>query len=78
MGQDIIERKIDQTYENCRGVVRIADDVHVLVNEKAHDINFQDGIECTRKTAIKLNFDKCIIKTKYCRFFFFFDNLYTP
>ena len=33
-------------------------------------------MECTRKAGIKLNFDKCIIKTKCCSFFF--GNLYTP
>ena len=26
MSQDIFQRKIDQSYENCRGAVRIADD----------------------------------------------------
>ena len=32
-------------------------------------------MECARKAGIKLNFDRCIIKTK-C--FSFFGNLYTP
>ena len=33
------------------------------------------AMECTRRTCIKHNFDKCIIKTKYCSFF---GNIYTP
>ena len=34
MAQDIFERKIDQAYKNCRGVVRIADDIQVFGNEE--------------------------------------------
>ena len=34
MGQDIFERKIDQTYENCKGAVGIADDVRYLAIRK--------------------------------------------
>ena len=68
MGQDIFERKIHQTYENCRDAVRIADDVQIFGNEKTHDRNLHETMECTRKTGIKLNFDKCTIKTKYCSF----------
>ena len=49
MGQDIIEMKSDQTYENYRGVVRRADDVQVFGNEKAHDGNLHEVMECTRK-----------------------------
>ena len=64
MSQDIFQRKIDQTYENCKDAVGIADDVQVFGNEKTHDRNLHDAMECTRKAAIKLNFEKCIINTK--------------
>ena len=32
MSQDISHQKIDQTYENCKGAVGIADDIQVFVN----------------------------------------------
>ena len=34
MGQDILERKIDQEYKNHRDVVRSADDVQVFGNKE--------------------------------------------
>ena len=49
--------------------------MQVFGNEKRHDRNLHEVMECTRKTGIKLNFDKCVIKTKYCSFF---GNLSTP
>ena len=65
-------------YENCKGALGIADDVQIFGNEKTHDRNLPEAIECTRKAGIKLNFDKCV-KTKCCSFFFFFfGNLSTP
>ena len=69
MGQDIFERKIDQAYKSCRGVVGIADDVQVFGNKETHDRNFQEAIEWSGKTIIKHNFDECNIKTKCCSFF---------
>ena len=39
MSQEIFQRKIDQTYENCRGAVGVGDDVQVLGNEKSHNRN---------------------------------------
>ena len=39
-------------------------DVQVFGNEKTHDRNLHEVMEFTRKAGIKLNFDKCIIKTK--------------
>ena len=68
MSQDIFQRKIDQTYENCRGAVGIADDVQVCGDESAHDKNLHQAMECTRKVGINLNFDEFIIKTKCCIF----------
>ena len=40
MGQDIFGRKIDQTCENYKGAVGIADDVQVFGNEETHDSIF--------------------------------------
>ena len=45
-----------------------------LVMIKTYDRNLHEARECTRKAGIKLNFDKCVIKTKCCSFF---GNLYT-
>ena len=46
----VFERKIDQTYENCKGTVGIADDVQVFGNEETHDSMFQEAKECSKKT----------------------------
>ena len=45
-----------------------------LANERIYDRNLHEAMKCTRKAGIKLNFDKCVIKTKCCSFF---GNLYT-
>ena len=55
-------------YENCKGAVGIEDDVQVFGNERTHDKNLHEAMEWTRKAGIKLNFDKCVIKTKCCSF----------
>ena len=48
MGQDIFDRKIDQTYENCKGAVGIADDVQVFGSEETHDSMFHEAKECIK------------------------------
>ena len=73
MSHDIFQQNIDQTYENGKDAVGVADDVQVFGNEKTHDRNLHEAMECTRKAGIKLNFDKCIIKTNCCSLF---GNLY--
>ena len=70
MSQEIFLRKIDHMYENVWGNVGITDDVQLFGNEKTHDRNLHEAMECTRKMGIKLNFDKCVIKTKCCSFNF--------
>ena len=37
MSQDIFQKKIDETYEKCRGAVGIADDINVFGTESTHD-----------------------------------------
>ena len=62
--------KIDETYRNCLGSTRIAVDITVHgQDESHHDLHFHDAMECTRRAGIKLNHEKCIIKTSECRFF---------
>ena len=68
MSQDIFQQKIDQIYENCKGVVQIADDVQVFGNEKTHERNLCEAMEYTRKVGIKLKFENRVIKTKCCMF----------
>ena len=68
------ERKIDQTYESCKGAAGITDDVQVFGNEETHDSMFQEAKECMEKTGILHSFDKCIIKTRCCSF----GKQYTP
>ena len=66
MSQDISQRKTDQTYENSQGSVEIVDDLQVVGIASTHDLYLHEAKERTRKAGIKLNFDKCITKSKYC------------
>lgn len=76
VSQDVFQRKIDQAYVNCRGAVGIADDIQVYgKTNKDHDQNLHEAMERTRKSGIKLNADKCIIKTQECSFF---GMIYSP
>ena len=76
MSQDIFQFKIDETYRDCQGAIGIADDVTVYgKNEKEHDLHLHETMERTKKAGIKLNDEKCVIKTKECNFF---GMLYTP
>ena len=74
MSQDIFQ-KIDQTYEKCKGAVGIADDIQVFGSDQTHDLHLHEAMERTRKAGIKLNYDKCIIKSSSCSFC---SNIYTP
>ena len=62
MFQDIFQKIIDETYKKCRGAVGIADDINLFDTESRHDYNLHEAMERTRKTGIKLSFDKCIVK----------------
>ena len=76
MSQDIFQFKIDEMYRDCQGAIGIADDVTVYgTNDKENDLHLHETMERTRKAGIKLNDDKCVIKTKECNFF---GMLYTP
>ena len=43
----------------------IVDDVQAYGNVQMHDINLQEVMEYNRSAGIKLNIDKCIIKTEF-------------
>ena len=76
MSQDIFQFKIDETYRDCQGAIGIVDDVTVYgKSDKEHDLHLHETMERTRKACIKLNDEKCVIKTKECNFF---GMLYTP
>ena len=75
--QNTFQRKVDETYYACRGAVGIADGILVYGTESNFDIHLHEVMEATRQVGIKLNYNKCIIKTKSCSFFFF-GNVYTP
>ena len=67
MLQDIFQ-KIDQTYEKCKGAVGIAVYIQVFGSDQSHDLHLHETMERTRKAGIKLNYDKCIVKTRSCSF----------
>ena len=67
--QNTFQRKVDETYYACRGAVGIADDILVYGTESNFDLHLPEVMEATRQAGIKLNYDKCIIKTKSCSFF---------
>ena len=73
--QNTFQRKADETYYACRGAVGIADDILVYGTESNFDLHLHEVMEATRQAGIKLNYDKCIIKTMSCSFF---GNVYTP
>ena len=75
MSQDIFQKKIDQTYEKCKGAAGIADDIQVFGNDNTCDLLIHETMERTRRAGIKLHYDKCIVKSKSCSFF---GNIYTP
>lgn len=75
VSQDIFQRKIDETYERALAAKGFADDIKVWGDYGNHDQHLHDCMELTRKAGVKLNFDKCQIRTKECEFF---GNIYTP
>ena len=76
MSQDIFQFKIDKTYRDCQEAIGIADDVTVYgKNDKEHNLHLHKTMEHTRRAGIKLNDEKCVIKTEECNLF---GMLYTP
>ena len=75
MSQDVFQKKIDQAFVNCKGAAGIADDIQVFGTDDHHYLHLHETMERTRKAGIKLNYDKCIINSKFCNFF---GIVYTP
>lgn len=70
MSQDVFQYKIDQTFEGCKGVVGIADDIVVFgKSEEEHDQHLHEVMARNRATGLKLNPDKCQIKQEKIKFY---------
>ena len=67
--QDIFQKRMDQTSERCKGAIPITDVIQVSGTDDNHDTHLHEAIERVRSAGIKLNFDKCVIKSKLCTFF---------
>ena len=70
--QDIYQKKMDQAFDKCKGAFAIADDIQVYGNDTNHDMHLHEAVERTRQAGLKLNYDKCVIKTKSCTFLVMF------
>ena len=64
-----------QTFESCKGVIPIAGVIQVFGTDDSHDTHLHKAVERVKSAGIKLNFEKCMIKSKS---FTFFGNVYTP
>ena len=73
--QDIFQNRMDQTFERCKGTILIADDIQAFCTDDNHDMHLHEAMERVRNAGIKLNFEKCVIKSKS---YTFFGNVYTP
>ena len=70
MSQDVFQTRIDQTFEGCKGVIGIADDIVIFgKNEEDHDSNMHGMLKRCREAGVKLNPDKCFIKQDSIRFY---------
>jgi hypothetical protein len=70
MSQDIFQAKIDQTFEGCRGVVGIADDIVISgTTDEEHDHNLRSMMSRCQDTGQRLNPDKCQIKQEKIKFY---------
>ena len=67
--------KIDETYDGCRGVIGIADDINVHSSgEKQHNHHLHEAMERSRRSNLSLNYDKIELKKTSIKFF---GNVYT-
>ena len=70
MSQDVFQAKIDQTFEGCKGVVGIADDIVVSgKTTEDHDRHMHGMMKRCKTTGLKLNPDKCKIKEEKIKFY---------
>ena len=73
--QDIYQKKMNQAFDKCIETTAIADAIQAYGNDTNHDMHLHEAMERTTQAGLKLNYDKCVIKTKSCTFF---GNAYTP
>ena len=66
---------MDLTFERCEVAIPVADDIQMVGTDDNHDTHLHEAMQRVRSVGIKLNFDKCVIKSKSCTFF---GNVYTP
>ena len=71
----VFRKKMDKTFERCKGAIPIADDIQVFGTDDNHDTHLHEAMERVRSAGIKLNFEKCVIKSKSCTFI---GNAHTP
>ena len=73
--QDIYQKKMDQAFDKCKCAFAIADGIQIYGNDTNHDKHLHEAMERNRQAGLKLNYEKCIIKSKSGTFF---GNVYTP
>ena len=66
--QDIYQKKMDQAFDKCQSAFAIADDIQVYGNDTNNDMHMHEAMERTRQSRLKLDYNKCVIKTKSCTF----------
>ncbi|PFX17727.1 Uncharacterized protein K02A2.6 [Stylophora pistillata] len=70
MSQDIFQANIDQTFEGCKDIIAIADDIVVHGKlEEEQDKQIREMLLRCRTTGLKLNPDKCKIKQQKTKFY---------
>jgi hypothetical protein len=68
--QDIIQRKVDETFGDLPGVTGIADDIVVYGKTRLeHDTNLRAVMERAKNAGIRFNPDECIIACNKLPFF---------
>ena len=68
--QDILQKKVDETFSDLPGVTGIADDIVIYGSDLAdHDANLKAVMERARETGLRFNADKCKIRCSEIPFF---------
>ena len=73
--QDIFQKRMDETSERCNGAIPITYIIQVFGTDDINDTHMHEAMERVRSIGNKLNFEKCVIKSKLCAFC---SNVYTP
>ena len=73
--QDIFRKEWTRLLKRCKGAIPIADDIQMFGTDDSHDTHLHKAMERIRSVWIKLDFEKCVIKSKSCTFF---GNVYIP